>query len=84
MPVEKPVQISEFCKICNIKDIKEAKFIFSSYIKFLKYMRVGDSIEMGNCAIRKIDQNLFYLDSRDVNYVEVLDSLEEGKIIKLL
>ncbi len=81
---EKPVQISEFCRICNIKDVKEAKFVFSSYVKFLKYMRVGDSLEMGGCKIKKIDQRLFYLDSNDVNYVEILDDLEEGKVIKLL
>jgi hypothetical protein len=81
---EKVVQISEFCRICNIKDVKEAKFVFSSYIKFLKYMRVGDLIEMSGCKIHKLDQNLFYMDTKDTNYVEVLDSLEEGKVIKLL
>jgi hypothetical protein len=75
-------QSAEICRICGIKDVDAGQRLISTTLRFLTYLKPGDSIECSDLKLTSLSEDLLHFE-HSLDLASTLDDLEARKVIKI-
>jgi hypothetical protein len=76
------IQPQKLCELLKVKNVEDAERVLSLAFAFLAYMSPGDELQTSDISIKKLDNNLLYIDS-DTDLTTVVDSLERKRVLRI-